>query len=870
MRLFGYYALHSLKNQLKKLLKSWVLIFLLACMLIGGLIGFGAATLEDVAESKNETEVIEEIETTEEEIPIEDVDGLVELIVGAVILGVFVFQIMSADKNGSRIFLPADVNLLFASPMKPQSVLMFRLLTQMGVILLSSVYLAFQIPNLIINLGMSMGAAMGILLTWLFTIAIGKLFQVLIYTYTSTNSGMKKYIRKGIYLIGAFLVTGFWLYYKSCECNAFEAAKAFFNHPVTRFFPFWGWLKAFCVYTMEANLTGSLVSLAAILAGGIVLVIVIWRIRADFYEDAMAKSEEVAEALEAAQSEKKTGITLKRKKGRSEKLRRDGMNHGWGANVFFYRILYNRFRFAHFGFLTKTTETYLFLVLAVSAICKLVVETESYLPVVLAVCVFVFYRTLGNPLTEDTSMDFFRMVPESMEKKLFWSVFAGTVCCLLDVLPALLVTTIIFGVNPLEILAWIPVILSIDFFGSNAGAFINLSTPPSAGATIKQVVLIMFIYFGLLPDIAIMAVGIVFEKISMAALICAVLNFGLGGLFLAVTPLFLDPKAKPFREQKSISIEEQQRAKKTFSRLGLGCFVIFASATLLQLLVVKLFPQYMGYDWSMWVYTFAPIYLVAVPLGILIMKTVPRLELPKQSLRAGFMVKAVFISLFMMYGGNILGNLMVALLGKITGKTIDAAITTYAMADSLVMKVLFLVILAPVIEEYIFRKLLIDRMNRYGQKLAVVTSALMFGLFHGNFNQFFYAFGLGLVFGYVYLKSGKLRYSIGLHMFINLLGSVVSSALLEGVNLEALDSAGMLLPEAMITPALIAFLCYVIGMIVAAVIGFIILCRSSRKIIFENAEMDLPQESRFKTTYCNVGMGLFGVFSIVMVVFSIL
>ena len=48
MKLFFYYALHSLKNQLKKLFKSWVLIFLVVCMAIGGLIGLGAAKLEEL------------------------------------------------------------------------------------------------------------------------------------------------------------------------------------------------------------------------------------------------------------------------------------------------------------------------------------------------------------------------------------------------------------------------------------------------------------------------------------------------------------------------------------------------------------------------------------------------------------------------------------------------------------------------------------------------------------------------------------------------------------------------------------------------------------------------------------------------------
>ena len=51
----------------------------------------------------------------------------------------------------------------------------------------------------------------------------------------------------------------------------------------------------------------------------------------------------------------------------------------------------------------------------------------------------------------------------------------------------------------------------------------------------------------------------------------------------------------------------------------------------------------------------------------------------------------------------------------------------------------FSVVLAPVMEELIFRKVLIDRTIVYGDKAAVVLSGLLFGVFHGNFHQFFYA-----------------------------------------------------------------------------------------------------------------------------------
>ena len=44
---FVYYAIHAFVNQIRKLFKSWVLIFLVVCMAMGMLIGIGAAMLED-------------------------------------------------------------------------------------------------------------------------------------------------------------------------------------------------------------------------------------------------------------------------------------------------------------------------------------------------------------------------------------------------------------------------------------------------------------------------------------------------------------------------------------------------------------------------------------------------------------------------------------------------------------------------------------------------------------------------------------------------------------------------------------------------------------------------------------------------------
>ena len=887
MKLFAYYALHSFKNQLKKLLKTWVLIFLLACMVLGGLIGYGAAVLSDAAEEPVAAEdVVSQAETPEEPVAepaaedsplagLQTVD-LIELIAGAVILVLFIFEVVSADKNGSKIFLPADVNLLFSSPMQPQSVLMFRLATQLGMAMAASVYLVFQIPNLVFNAGLSGWAAVAIIFTWCFTIAIGKLIQVLLYILSSTRPGLKPWLRKGVYLLLALLLAGYVLYWKQSGLDYLPAAAGLFNHPVTRWIPLWGWLKGFCMYAVEGNLVLCLVCLALVLLGGAALGWLIRHVKADFYEDAMAKSEETAALLEQVQSEKSTGIVRLRKKDRSDRLKRDGMTRGAGANVYFHKAMYNRFRFAHFGLFTKTLETYLAAALGVSLLCRFVIHTDSLIPVALVLAGLSFFRTLGNPLEQDTGMDYFLLIPESTWAKLFWSLMGGTVNCLLDLLPGMVLAVILLPASPLQALAWVLFIVSIDFYATTVGTFIHLSVPVSAGKTVKQIVQVMFIYFGLLPDIALIAVGLVMDHLVPMAACATLLNLVLGLIFFALAPLFIDPRGGKAAAPAADGAVDVKQAKKQFSRAGLSVATVLILGSILQIIVLSVlnaaWPSWAEHGWVIWVATFAPIYLVAVPVGLLLLKKVPARTLPRQSLGAGRYLAVFLICVFMMYAGNLLGTLVTTLLQTLLGLESVNPVADYAMNDSLGWKVLVMVVLAPVIEEFIFRKQLIDRMHPYGEKLAVITSAAMFGLFHGNLSQLFYAFALGLVFGYVYLRTGKLRYSIGLHMVINFMGSVLGPAMLELADspaLEALDSldfsAGL---EGLVTPGLIALGVYVLVILGLAIAGLVLLILSSRRVFFRPAPLELPKGSRFGTAWLNGGMLLLTAACLALIVLS--
>ena len=79
----------------------------------------------------------------------------------------------------------------------------------------------------------------------------------------------------------------------------------------------------------------------------------------------------------------------------------------------------------------------------------------------------------------------------------------------------------------------------------------------------------------------------------------------------------------------------------------------------------------------------------------------------------------------------------------------------------------------PLAEELVFRGVLMRGLKPRGRNCAIVTSALMFGLFHDDVVQGLFAFGCGLLFGFVAMEY-SLVWSIVLHVFNNaVLGGVL-------------------------------------------------------------------------------------------------
>lgn len=81
---------------------------------------------------------------------------------------------------------------------------------------------------------------------------------------------------------------------------------------------------------------------------------------------------------------------------------------------------------------------------------------------------------------------------------------------------------------------------------------------------------------------------------------------------------------------------------------------------------------------------------------------------------------------------------------------------------------LTLVVMAPLFEEVIFRGVILESARaKYGVMAAWLLSSLVFGLVHLHPTVVVNAFVVGLVFGFIYIKSGSLWSSIILHAVNN-------------------------------------------------------------------------------------------------------
>lgn len=130
-----------------------------------------------------------------------------------------------------------------------------------------------------------------------------------------------------------------------------------------------------------------------------------------------------------------------------------------------------------------------------------------------------------------------------------------------------------------------------------------------------------------------------------------------------------------------------------------------------------------------------------------------------------------------------------------------------------------LAVIAPIFEELWFRGLVLESLRPYGNGFAIFVSAILFGLTHSNFEQFFYASALGVFLGYIAVSTRSIITTTVMHAMFNSISGVM-------LLLAADKSVGdYLLAEDTstvdITPSIVMYMVWMGFVLVLMAVGFI-------------------------------------------------
>ena len=553
MRLWGYYALHTFINTIKKIFKSKVMIVILCSFLIGGVVGGSVGFISSLVEDQAQTEssVSKDDKTNdpaqmEEDFMTVHADAIRESIPAAtmiLLLVVVLWGIYGGSKKGSDFFLMADANILFAAPLKAQTVLMFRLSFQILALLTFTFYLIFQVPSMKLILGLDNFAIVAIFLAWGMLLFMSKLMSVFTYTLTATYEHLKKYVVPFVFAVGLLVVAATGAVYISTGNDYMATLRLTYGADWSNYIPVFGWYKAMVMNAINGHVFASLGYMALNLVFLIALVWGIWHIKADFYEDALAGAQKrddmTKAALEGRNINKDKKQSAKRTQKLEHKVRKSYELKGWGASVFLHKSILNRRRFSKFGFVTNTLLLYLAIGGLGAAFMAYKTDLREISVVGLIMALTLFFRNFGNPIEIESSHNWLFLVPEDPYKKVLYAILAGSVDCVLDLLPGIVVATVILRGNPLMALLWLATLVSMDFMFSCFGLLLQAILPSGAMDVVKSMLQMMLRAFIIVVIVIAFAIGTVLQGLALGAVFCMFTSLAVGTICFIVYPSLL-------------------------------------------------------------------------------------------------------------------------------------------------------------------------------------------------------------------------------------------------------------------------------------------------------------------------------------------
>lgn len=240
------------------------------------------------------------------------------------------------------------------------------------------------------------------------------------------------------------------------------------------------------------------------------------------------------------------------------------------------------------------------------------------------------------------------------------------------------------------------------------------------------------------------------------------------------------------KETPPILIEKKEQ-RKVAGAVGLSLLALFAIMVGWSFVYVRIMGN-IGFDYSFILKTLDnpavnELVQIAVSTLMFIIPTfiflrivhekayrVIEFSLPQMKNKAAYIVAALGFCMFASQAGNYMANIFASF--GFTFPSMDKELPTDVLGITLV--VLSTSFFPALLEEFMMRGAVLGVLRRFGDGFAVIASSAVFALMHASLIQFAFAFLVGIVLGFITVKSRSIWPAVIIHAANNFISVVFS------------------------------------------------------------------------------------------------
>lgn len=367
----------------------------------------------------------------------------------------FLFSMYSGTKKVKSKFDMSDVNLIFVSPIRPQTIMLYGIVKKIALEFFTSIYILLQITNFIKSLKITLLAQILFFISYIiFQLILCNCLKLFIFAvcskYKKIGFIIRSFIKGFILALVGFITLA--IVKGGVQNFAVKFGDILTYNTSLKYVPILGWMREIALQTITGVKASYFIFIFLIAALSILLIYITYSMELDFYED-MLSSAEFNEDIKNVKSGKmssnntnKKGFVLKPFKFKNSAL---NLKEKYGSKVLLFKHMneYSKRSFIFF------INTYSIILLLISIILGIFAKSIDIKILFIAASGLLFFTSgLGGKIYNEIAHPFIFLLPDSPQKKLFYGIASSLIKIFSDAVILFVPFGILSGKSILEIL----------------------------------------------------------------------------------------------------------------------------------------------------------------------------------------------------------------------------------------------------------------------------------------------------------------------------------------------------------------------------------------------------------------------------------